>query len=489
MTKEALMDAGMGEVRLAVLEDGELAEFYIEKRDDESILGNIYRGRVERVLPGMQSAFIDIGLSKNAFLYIKDLLPEGHKNKRAQKAGEPPRIQDLLKAGQELTVQVVKEMSGHKGPRVTTLISLPGRFSVLLPGRNTAGISKRMDDSEERKRLKELANSLKPEGAGLIIRTAAKHVPIEWLRDEIDALLKKWDMILEQQSKGVVPRCLYREPDFVIHMIREHLSPDLNRFIVNDRDVWKQIIGFLDSTSPGSKPKVEYFDKDYDMFEYYHVESALNQALVRKVFLKSGGYIVFDTTEALTVIDVNSGKYVGRTSLEKTALKINKEAAEMIARQIRVRDISGIIIIDFIDMKDECHREEVVAVLKEAVKQDRTQTVVVGMTGLGLVEMTRKKIRQPLASYMTVDCRCCGGSGRHLSPEVVARRVEKRIMGYISQNRAGFLEILVHPDVHRVLSGHEKKNLERIGEIYSCSIQITPSTDVGYGDIRIKGVE
>ncbi|HOL84739.1 Rne/Rng family ribonuclease [Thermoclostridium caenicola] len=483
MTKDVLMDASMGQIRLAVMEDGELVEFYVEEREKESMLGNIYRGRVERVVPGMQAAFIDIGLSRNAFLYVRDLLTDGDQNNLS---GALPPIGHLLKAGQELTVQVVKEMSGQKGPRVTTRITLPGRFAVLLPNQDTAGISKRLDDGEERKRLKELARALKPEGAGLIIRTAARHVPVEWLKDEIESLIGKWNRILEQQSGGPVPRCLYQETDFVSHMIREHLTPDLNRFIVNDREIWEQVNRLLDSDSPGFRPRVEYFDRDYDLFDYYQVESAISQALSRKVYLKSGGYLVFDRTEALTVIDVNSGKYVGRTSLEDTALKINTEAVETIARQVRLRDLGGIIIIDFIDMQDKSHREEVVARLKEAVKRDRTQTVVVGMTGLGLVEMTRKKVRQPLADYLTVDCRCCGGTGRHLSPMVVAKRVERRMARYLMSNHPDSLEILVHPDIHKVLEGQEKDRLVKLGEQYACQIRITPSTDVAYGDMRMR---
>jgi len=482
MTKDVLMDASMGEIRLAVMEDGELVEFYVEEREKESMLGNIYRGRVERVVPGMQAAFIDIGLSKNAFLYVKDLLTDGAQD---GETGKMPPIEQLLKAGQELTVQVVKEMSGQKGPRVTTRLAMPGRFTVLLPNQDLAGISKRLDDSEERRRLKELALALKPDGAGLIIRTAAKHVPVEWLRDEIGILTQKWNRILELQSEGPVPRCLYCETDFVSHMIREHLTPDLNRFVVNDRDIWEQINRILDSDAPGFRPRVEYFDKDYDLFDYYQVEGAISQALSRKVYLKSGGYLVFDRTEALTVIDVNSGKYIGRTSLEDTALRINTEAVETIARQIRLRDIGGIIIIDFIDMQDKGHREEVVARLKEAVKRDRTQTVVVGMTGLGLVEMTRKKVRQPLAGYMTVGCRSCGGTGRHLSPVVMAKRVERRIARYLVSNHPHSVEILVHPDVHKVLEGQEKERLEKLRKQYACMIRITPSPDVAYSDMRM----
>lgn len=491
MTKDVLMDASMGEIRLAVMEDGELVEFYMEDREKQNLLGNIYRGRVERVIPSMQAAFIDIGISKNAFLHVKDLLPEsgrdGHDSAPSLK--DVPRIEHLLKAGQELTVQVVKEMGGQKGPRVSTRISLPGRFVVLLPNQHTAGISKREDDSAERKRLKELALDLKPEGAGIIIRTAGTHAPAEWLRDEIKSLTQKWNTIAERQSKGPVPRCLYQESDFISHILTEYLTPDLDRFIVNDRDLWEQINRFLDSASPGRRPRVEYFDKDYDLFEYYPVEGAISQALSRKVMLKSGGYLVFDKTEAMTVVDVNSGKYTGRAGLEETALKINKEAAEMIARQIRLRDIGGIIIIDFIDMQDKTHRDEVVAALKEAVKRDRTQTVVVGMTGLGLVEMTRKKVRQPLDSYMTVDCPCCGGTGRRLLPVIIARRVERRIARYLADHRTGCLEVLVHPDIYGVLTEQERKNLDMLQEKHACTLQISASADVAYGDMRMKAVQ
>lgn len=481
MAKDLLLDTAFGDIRIAVLEDGELAEFHVEKPDNGSPLGNIYRGKVERVLPGMQSAFIDIGLSRNAFLHIKDLLSEGY---RAAGAGTPA-IEDLLKAGQELTVQVIKDMSGQKGPRVTTRISLPGHFAVLLPGRDTVDVSKRVKDDRERERLMELASGLKPEGAGILFRTAAAYVPENLLREEVRDLAGKWESILQQQSKGPVPRCLYSEPDFVIRLIREHLGSGLDRIIVNDRELWQRINQLADSVSSLRRLRVEYFEKGYDMFEYYHVESAISRALSRKVMLKSGGYLIFDTTEALTVIDVNSGKYVGRESLEETALKINKEAAEMIARQIRIRDIGGIIIIDFIDMKEEPHRQEVVAALREAVKRDRTQTVVVGMTNLGLVEMTRKKVRQPLASYMTAKCRSCGGTGRILSPETAAARAEKRIIGYMPHCRTGHLEVQVHPEIYRVLVEKRKEALDKACGIYGCSLELLPSPDVHYEDVRL----
>ena len=490
MTKDVLVDATLGVIRIAVLEDGELAEFHMEGPEDECPLGNIYRGKVERVLPGMQSAFIDIGLPKNAFLQMGDVMPGMYASSRTSKdsTAKPPAIEEVLKAGQELTVQVIKDMPGKKGPRVTTRISLPGRFAVLLPGQHVTGVSRRVEDDSERSRLKELAAMLRPEGSGIIFRTAAAYVPDEVLKEEIDDLVRKWDEISKKQEKGPVPRCLFSEPDFVSRVIREHMTADLNRIIVNDRELWHKILQFLESVPAAHRPKAEYFDREYDMFEYYHVESALNSALSRKVLLKSGGFLVFDITEALTVIDVNSGRYVGRESLEDTALKVNMEAAAMIARQIRLRNISGIIVIDFIDMNEESHREEVLSVLREAVKRDRTQTVVVGMTGLGLVEMTRKKVRQPLAGYMTVPCRFCGGAGRIVSPETVALKLIKRILGYIPHARSGHLEVTVHPEVYKVLKAKMAAINDR-NRTCGVRLELVTSDDVPYGDMRLREMQ
>lgn len=488
MVSDVLLDVGIGEIRLALLENGELAEFYIERDEEESKVGNIYRGRIERVLPGMQSAFVDIGLSKNAFLYVKDIMPVRYDENGDILSPENgiPRIEELLSAGQELTVQIIKELSGNKGPRVTTRITIPGNFSVLMPGSTVVGVSRRIEDMEERKRLRELATENKPERAGIIIRTAADHVPEEILKDDINNLVEIWSEVVIHEARGAVPRCLYCEPDFVAHAVREYLQPDLNRFIINDRDTCDKVLKSLETTSPGLRMKVEYFSKDYDLFEYYHAESAINEALARKVRLKSGAYLVFDRTEAFTVIDVNSGKYIGRTNLEETAFKINMEAAEMVARQIRLRDISGIIIIDFIDMQGKEHRDQVVDSLREAVKYDRTQTVVIGMTNLGLVEITRKKIRQPLSRYLTVDCHCCRGTGWRISPVTIAKRLEKRIVSHLTDNPSLNMEIEVHPDIYKLITGTEALSIAKIEEAFSCKIEIKASEYMNYDDMNIK---
>lgn len=476
MVRDVLVDVAPGEVRLAVLENGEAAEVYIEKRETESLIGNIYRGKVERVLPGMESAFVDIGLDKNAFLYIKDVCPEE----------APADISELLTQGQEITVQVIKDSAGTKGPRVTTRLSIPGHYVVLMPGSHAAGVSKKIQDDEERKRLKDIALGHKPQNAGIVVRTAAEDVAEEQLTEDINVLEELWRDLLIKEQRGAVPRLLYREPDMIVKAVREYLRPDIGRLLINSREEYGKILASLDTAAPGIKAKVEYFSKDYDMFEYYHVESAIDEALSRRVWLKSGAYLIFDRTEALTVIDVNSGKYVGRTGLEETALKINLEAAETIAKQVRLRDLSGIIIADFIDMQRKEHREQVVQMLREAVKHDKTPTVVVGITNLGLVEMTRKKVRQPLYKSLTVDCRACRGAGYRISPVTAARRIEKRMASFMADAKGGCIEVHAHPEIYKVLNGSEKENIERLKLFYHCDLKLQASNEAGYEEASFK---
>ncbi len=490
MVKDVLVDVGLGEIRLAVLENSLPAEIYIEKREGARLVGNIYRGRVERVLPGMQSAFVDIGLEKNAFLYVKDVVPINYNEDGDVLLSSDgfPDISELLSQGQEISVQVIKEPTGNKGPRVTTRLSLAGRYAVMMPGINAQGVSKKIRDHEERKRLRSIAQQHRPENAGLIMRTASENIPEEMLVEDIQNLKGQRDLLIKKEQKGAVPRILYGEPGIIAHAVREYLTSDINRFLINDRDEYEKVLAQLDDAASGLKMKVEYFSKNYDMFEYYHVESALVEALSRKVWLNSGAYLIFDRTEALTVIDVNSGKFVGKTDLEETAFKINVEAAKAIARQIRLRDLSGIIIVDFIDMHQKEHREQLVQTLREAVKGDKTQTTVMGMTSLGLVEMTRKKIRQPLYKSLTVDCRACQGAGYRISPVTIARRIEKRIASHMADTPSGYVEAHVHPEIFKVLEGSEKDNMEKLEMLYSCKVNLVASHEVTYEDVMLKKV-
>ena len=402
MVKDILIYSKDGRYCIAVLEDGELAELHVENDNRKSIAGSIYRGRVKRVIPGMQAAFVDIGLKQNAYLNVNDVFYDDTDLSGDIGAGKisRPDISDLLRQGNEITVQVIKDAIGAKGPRVTANISLPGRYAVLLPGSDTYGVSKKIEDMEVRKRLKETAAALKPENCGIILRTAARDAEPEQVSEDIRNLLDTWEKIKQAEGKGRVPRLLYSGTGEFDKTLGEHLAPGISRIIVNDMDMYERLTSVPIAGIIPQGAKVELYTRDYDMFAYYNVQSAVKEALSRKVWLKSGGYLVFDYTEALTVIDVNSGKYTGKKDFEETAFSINMEAAEAIARQVRLRNLSGIIIIDFIDMKHKEHREQVVRALKNHVKPDRIKTVVLGMTQLGLVEMTRKKVKNPL--HMTV---------------------------------------------------------------------------------------
>lgn len=400
MIKDILIDVGKNQIVLAVLEDEQVVDLRVENVANQSLVGNIYRGKVERVMPGMQSAFIDIGLEKNAYLSVKDAIPVDYNenDELLIKSNDLPDISQYLSAGQEITVQIIKDQVGEKGARASTQITLAGRYSVLMPQGDFVGISKKIDNQQERTRLKELALNMKEEPCGIIIRTAAEQVSEDLLEDDIKELQALWRHINKQQQKGKVPRTLHTEAGIIDFVVREYLSSDANRILVNDKEAYENIVSEL-KEQPTLRGKVKYYHQEYDMFEFYGVKSAIDRALLRKVWLKSGAYLIFDKTEALTVIDVNTGKFIGKIDMEETALKINLEAAYAVAQQIRLRNLSGIIIIDFIDMVKKEHKEELLKALKQRVRDDKTYTVVVGMTNLGLVEMTRKKVRLPLASY------------------------------------------------------------------------------------------
>ena len=397
--------------QIAVLEGRSLIEHYVSRPADDvsQIHGNIYLGRVQNVLPGMEAAFVDIATPKNAVLYRGDVQYDAED---IEEKGEP-RIEQLLKPKQVIICQVTKNPIAHKGARLTQEVSLPGRFVVLIPNSTTYGISKRLAD-EERKRLRRILDRVKPAEHGIIVRTAAEGVTAEEIEADVARLLSQWSQIEELARTAKAPALLYREPDMAVRVIREEFNDQYRGVVIDDRALYEEVRDYVASISPGLADRVQYYDTEREplsIFERYHVHEQLHKALDRKVWLPSGGSLVIEHTEALTVIDVNTGRNVGSSSLEETVFRNNLEAAEEIAKQLRLRDIGGIIVIDFIDMEVKENRDEVIRVFRDALARDKTRTQVFDISELGLVEMTRKRIGEGLLESFSTLCPECEGRG------------------------------------------------------------------------------
>jgi ribonuclease E len=407
--------------QIAMLEGRSLVEHYVSRAADDTnqIDGNVYRGRVQNVLPGMEAAFVDIGIPKNAVLYRGDVRYD--KEDIEGGASQQPRIEDVLKAGQTILCQVTKNPIGAKGARLTQEVSLPGRFAVLVPNSSAFGISKRLGDNE-RRRLRRVIDEVKPAGHGMIVRTAAEGVSAEELQRDVTTLVEQWNAIEAESKKSNAPGLLYREPDLAVRILREELNAEYRGVVIDDRALYEQVRDYVTAVSPELAERVEYYDTEAEglpIFERYHVHEQLHKALDRKVWLPSGGSLIIERTEALTVIDVNTGKNVGKTNLEETVFRNNLEAAEEVARQLRLRDIGGIIVIDFIDMEIRENRDKVASALRNALSRDKTRTQVFDISELGLVEMTRKRVSEGLLETLSTECTVCGGRGVTLDDSVL----------------------------------------------------------------------
>jgi len=407
--------------QIAMLEGRSLVEHYVSRAADDTnqIDGNVYRGRVQNVLPGMEAAFVDIGIPKNAVLYRGDVRYD--KDDIEGGASQQPRIEDVLKAGQTILCQVTKNPIGAKGARLTQEVSLPGRFAVLVPNSSAFGISKRLGDNE-RRRLRRIIDEVKPAGHGMIVRTAAEGVSAEELQRDVTTLVEQWNTIEAEAKKSNAPGLLYREPDLAVRILREELNSEYRGVVIDDRALYEQVRDYVTAVSPDLAERVEFYDTEAEglpIFERYHVHEQLHKALDRKVWLPSGGSLIIERTEALTVIDVNTGKNVGKTNLEETVYRNNLEAAEEVARQLRLRDIGGIIVIDFIDMEVRENRDKVASALRNALSRDKTRTQVFDISELGLVEMTRKRVSEGLLETLSTECTVCGGRGVTLDDSVL----------------------------------------------------------------------
>lgn len=403
--KQMLVRVRPHQTQAVVLEGPRLVEHYVHLSDQQSLVGNIYLGQVRSVLPGLEAAFVDIGADKNGILYAADVIAA----KQAPKNGS--RIEELLKSGENIIVQVDKDAMGTKGPRLTSQVVLSGRHLVLMPSDDSVGISRRLPD-KERVRLRNIVESERPKGYGAIVRTAAERASREEIRSDISRLVNQWRSIRNRSQNGKAPRVLYQEPDLLSRVIREHFTPDFRRLLIDDRDAFQQVKSYLEGFAPQLVSKVECAgEEDQGLFERFRVDDQLRRALERKVWLPSGGHLIIDRAEALTVIDVNTGKFVGTSNLEDTVLRNNLEAAEEVGRQLRLRDIGGIIVIDFIDMERRRNRDAVLRRLRETLALDKTTTQVHEVSSLGLVEMTRKNVSSGLLEAFSEPCPKCEGRG------------------------------------------------------------------------------
>ena len=412
--KQMLVSANRSQTQIVILEGPVLVEHYVAKDDTNSVAGNIYLAVARNVLPGMEAAFLDFGASKNGVLYASDVA--GGSRRNGGRNGK--RIEDVLKEGDKVLVQVTKDAMGAKGARLTGMPSLPGRYLVLVPDSDSVGISRRLPDTD-RNRLREVINKVRPPGFGVIVRTAALHASAEELAADISRLTKQWDAINEQAKDGTAPSLIHQEPELLIKVIREHFTADFRKLLIDDERSFDTVISYLQSTAPDLVSKVQLYKDEIPLFDRYHVDDQLKKALDRKVFLPSGGHLVIDRTEALTVIDVNTGKFVGSSTLEDTVLQNNLEAAEEIGRQLRLRDIGGIIVIDFIDMETVENQQKVLRRLKETLARDKTRTQVFEVSHLGLVEMTRKNVSAGLLEQFSHKCEHCAGRGVIIDETIV----------------------------------------------------------------------
>jgi ribonuclease G len=456
--KEILVKFEPDETAVAVVEDQQLVEIYLERCSNQRIAGNIYEGVVENVLPGMQAAFVDIGLEKNSFLYVEEAVPQ--RSGDVEEEGEPRKysIGEVVKEGQEILVQVVKEPVGTKGARVTTHLTLPGRYMVLMPTVDYVGISRRIESEGERKRLKALAEEIRPEGMGLIVRTVAEGMSQDELYADVKMLVKLWKKIQSKAARSSAPQLIHKDLELLHRVVRDSLTEDVDRVLVNSQECYEKVSDILDVTVPGMKNRLIIKDIK-DIFCLYDIPGQMEKALKRKVWLKSGGYLIVDQTEALTAIDVNTGKYVGTTNLSDTVLKTNLEATIEIARQLRVRNIGGIIIIDFIDMDIPEHKALVLEALEKELKRDKTKTNILGFTQLGLLEMTRKKVGQGLTHVLQKDCPFCEGKGKVLSEESVSLTAKKEILTVSENTGAPAVLVEANPAVAAYLIGTGGHNL------------------------------
>ncbi|MBI5199185.1 MAG: Rne/Rng family ribonuclease [Nitrospirae bacterium] len=469
MNNEIIINVSREEIRVALLENGQVAELYIDRKKEEGIVGNIYKGRVATVLPGMQASFIDIGLEKAAFLYATDVsntmeeyvrfMDEDIEFTEGKRKRTATPIEDLLQEGQEIFVQVSKEPIGMKGARVTSYITLPGRYLVFMPGVDHIGVSRRIKDEDERKRLREIISKLKRPGSGYIVRTVSEGKPEEEFSSDMKFLELLWQNIGKKKERQSAPCLIHSDLDIIFRVVRDLFTPEIKRLVIDSQEEYLKVKDFVETYLPSLSDRIELYDKEEPIFDLYGIEIEIEKALKRKIWLKSGGYIVIDEVEALTAIDVNTGRYVGKKSLEETILKTNLEAAKEIAYQLRLRNIGGIIIVDFIDMEKEENRKRVYTTFQEALAGDKARINIFQISPLGLIEMTRKRVRRSLSRCLCYPCPYCEGDSYIKSPLTICYEIFNEIRRNYNTSLEKKVIVEVHPAVADLLYDEERQEM------------------------------
>ena len=501
MGQQIAINVTREETRVAMLENDVLLELYVDRAKRKDFVGNIYKGKVVKVLPGMQAAFIDIGMDKAAFMHVSDLslesepgdtLLDSDEDDRGPEMPRPRRqttrpIEQLLHEGQELMVQISKGPIGTKGPRVTTYVSLPGRYLVFMPNVEHVGVSRRIAKDEERARLKEIVKRLRQPGYGFIVRTVSEGVTEEELRSDVEFLTTSWGDVMRRREQGPAPMLLHTDLSLSFRVVRDLFTKKVERLVVDSRTEYESIKDFVHRYMPEQTSRIQYYEKEEPLFDHLGIEMEIARALNRKVWLKSGGHIVVDHTEAMTVIDVNTGRYVGKRDQEETILKNNLEAVKEIAYQVKLRGIGGIIIIDFIDMEREKNRERVYQALVDAMANDKARTRISRISDLGIIELSRERVREDLLRAMSEPCWYCEGRGYTKSPTSVSYDIFRDIRRV---GRTGDMQKIVvgaHPAVVALLLDEERESVGEIEREYEAKIIVTadPTLHVEQYDIVV----
>jgi ribonuclease G len=464
MTKEIIVNVDHRETRIAVLDDKQLVELHVER--EQRVVGNVYKAKVDNVLQGMDAAFVEIGLERNAFLYVADILPEDDDDNRFK--GRDRRdlhIRDLVSRGDQLLVQVVKGPRGTKGSRVSTRISLPGRFLVLMPDANNLGVSRKIEEGSERDRLKKIVQSFREQGFGVIVRTEAEGRGLGELKLDYMMLTETWREIQAKAKATQAPALIHQDMGLVYKILRDAFGSDIGRLVLDSPDDYRQACEIIRRLSPDLQDRIELYDGDKPIFESFKIEDDIDRLLKRKVPLKSGGSLIIDQTEALVSIDVNSGKFTGSTGLADTILKTNLEATDEIARQLRLRDLGGMIILDFIDMDSARDKKAVMDAFVRSLKDDRSRTKISSISPLGLIEMTRKRTGETVDTAMSEICPYCQGLGRIASPETVSLEIERDLRRIALSTSSEALMVTAHPSVAAHLVGPQGEDIESLERV------------------------